>query len=89
MSCLFEDFKKRNEVFKAVHQGVDAQRASDDERKEKNLNSQMEFTYGEVLFEHFVAVLEYADPQPGEVFWDLGCGAGRPLVTASLAFPEL
>ena len=49
----------------------------------------MEFTYGEVLFEHFIAVLEYAQPQPGEVFWDLGCGAGRPLVTASLAFPDL
>ena len=49
----------------------------------------MDFTYGEVLFEHFVAALEFADPQPGEIFWDLGCGAGRPLVSASLAFPDL
>ena len=49
----------------------------------------MELTYGEVQFEHFVAVLEYAEPQPGEVFWDLGCGGGRPLVTAALAFPDL
>ena len=23
------------------------------------------------------------------MFWDLGCGAGKPLITASLAFPEL
>ena len=61
-SCLSEEFKKRNEVFKAVHQGIDAQRASDDERNEKNLNSDMDFTYGEVLFEHFVAVLEFASP---------------------------
>lgn len=48
-----------------------------------------ELTYGEVTFSHFVPILEYADPQPGEVFWDLGCGAGRPLVTAALAFPQL
>lgn len=49
----------------------------------------MSFTYGEVVFEHFVAVLDYVKPKEGEVFWDLGCGAGRPLVAASLAFANL
>jgi len=49
----------------------------------------MELTYGEVTFSHFIPILEFADPKPGEVFWDLGCGAGRPLISASLAFPEL
>ena len=38
---------------------------------------------------YFIPILEYAKPKPGEVFWDLGCGAGKPLITASLAFPEL
>ena len=38
---------------------------------------------------YFVPLLDYAKPQPGEVFWDLGCGAGRPLIAASLAFPQL
>lgn len=33
--------------------------------------------------------MELTNPQPGEVFWDLGCGAGRPLFIASLAFPQL
>lgn len=41
------------------------------------------------MFQHFIPALEYAKPKAGEVFWDLGCGGGRPLITASLAFPEL
>lgn len=48
VSTLSEEFKMRNEIFKAVHQGVDAQRASDEERKEKNLSGQQDLTYGEV-----------------------------------------
>ena len=38
---------------------------------------------------YFIPLLEYAKPKAGEIFWDLGCGAGKPLITASLAFPEL
>lgn len=76
-------------MFYAVYKGVDADRASADERNEKGLSTNPEFTYGEVTFEHFVAALDLADPKPGEIFWDLGCGAGRPMVAASLAFPEL
>ena len=45
--------------------------------------------YGEVVFYYFIPLLEYAKPKPGEVFYDLGCGAGKPLLTASLAFPKL
>ena len=29
------------------------------------------------------------NPKPGEAFYDLGCGTGKPLITASLAYPEL
>jgi precorrin-6B methylase 2 len=28
-------------------------------------------------------------PKAGEIFWDLGCGAGKPMTIASLCFPEL
>jgi len=34
-------------------------------------------------------LLELTKPQPGEIFYDLGCGGGRPLFIASLAFPFL
>ena len=48
-----------------------------------------ELIYGEVVFQYFIPLLGYAKPQKGEIFYDLGCGAGKPLITASLAFPEL
>lgn len=86
-NCLDEDLYARNEVFNTVHEGTDAHLTSDNERSEKDLHWQTELIYGEVLFLHFFPALEYAKPQPGEVFWDLGCGGGRPLITASLAYP--
>ena len=87
--CLPEDISARNEVFNLIHEGTDAHLTSDTERAEKDLHWQTELIYGEVLFQHFIPALEYVKPQPGEVFWDLGCGGGRPLMTASLAYPEL
>lgn len=48
-----------------------------------------EFTYGEVLFPYFIPLLELTEPKEGEVFYDLGCGGGRPLFIASLNFPSL
>ena len=29
------------------------------------------------------------DPQPGEVFYDLGCGTGLPSAVAAIMFPQL
>lgn len=34
-------------------------------------------------------LLDYVRPQPGEVLYDLGCGSGRPMLAASMAWPEL
>ena len=41
------------------------------------------------MFTTFIPLLEYVKPQPGEILYDLGCGSGKPLITASLAFPDL
>jgi 16S rRNA G527 N7-methylase RsmG len=48
-----------------------------------------DFTYGEVLFATFLPVLDFAKPKPGEVFYDLGCGSGLPLIIASMMYPDL
>lgn len=45
------------------------------------------FTYGEALYEHFMALLHFLKPQPGEIFWDLGCGSAKPVAIAALNFP--
>ena len=79
----------KQEIYDEVHKGVDAHEASNKERAEKELQHNTELIYGEVVFMYFIPILEYAKPKLGEIFWDLGCGAGKPLITASLAFPEL
>ena len=50
---------------------------------------QTEFTYGEISFLHFIPIIEAMQPKQSEVFWDLGCGAGKALVTAAIVFPYL
>lgn len=47
------------------------------------------FTYGEVTFDSFLPMLSFVRPQRNEIFYDLGCGSGQPLMVASLAFPKL
>lgn len=48
-----------------------------------------ELIYGEVRYLFFIPVLDFVKPQPGEIFWDLGCGAARPQAIAALNFPFL
>jgi precorrin-6B methylase 2 len=54
-----------------------------------NVCDKTEFTYGEVLFHYFIPILGLAKPKQGEIFWDLGCGAGKPMAIASLMYPML
>ena len=60
---------------------------SRNERLKKDLYNVDDYTLGEVLFADFIPVLDYVKPQPGEVFYDLGCATGLPLFIASLFYP--
>ncbi len=42
------------------------------------------FTYGEITFPSIAVSLAIADPKPGEVFYDLGSGAGKGVFCAAL-----
>lgn len=53
------------------------------------MQDKTEFTYGEVIYEHFLPMLKLVSPQPGEIFWDVGCGGAKPVAIAALNFPEL
>ena len=81
------EIKARNDLFDNIYNKQDASQISQKERMRVNVCERIEFTYGEVLFSYFIPVLELVRPQPGEIFWDIGCGAGRPLAIASLNFP--
>jgi precorrin-6B methylase 2 len=45
------------------------------------------YIYGEIVFLSFAKILEWSAPKPGEVFYDLGSGTGKAVITAALLFP--
>ena len=89
VALLPDDLRAKQSVYEKVHQGRDAHGTSNEERNEKELQWNTELIYGEIIYQYFVPVLEYADIKDGEVFWDLGCGGGKPVFTAAMAYPGL
>lgn len=73
-------------LFSKLYEGINATALSLQERKEKNLYEDYTYTYGEVTFYSFVNLLEIVQPKPGEVFYDLGSGAGKAVFIAGLVF---
>ena len=89
-SLLSEDLQKNMDFFEKVHLEADAYDATEDDCTDLfSFMTQPELTQGEVVFHSFIPLLEYTKPKDGEVFYDLGCGLGKPLLIASLAFPKL
>ena len=83
-SLVPDDFKQKLKIYRQADKTAQAF-----EQKDKEQAFQIQYTYGEVVPMHFIPLLEYIKPQPGDVFYDLGCGAGKPLLAASLAYPNL
>lgn len=75
--------------FQNIYNEVDSYSISQKDRNNLNLNHTLAFTYGEVDFFNYLCLLETTKPQPGEIMWDLGCGVGKSMISASLAFPFL
>lgn len=57
-------------------------------REENHIDGE-EFTYGEIVPSTFAQLLTFTTPAEGEIFYDLGCGAGKAVFCASLCFPNL
>ena len=83
------DLKVKYQFFDNIFKKADASKISQQDRQRFNVCDKTEFTYGEVLFPYFIPLFELAKPKEGEIFWDIGCGAGRPLAIVSLNFPQL
>lgn len=44
-------------------------------------------TYGEIDYDTFSLLLNYVQPKPGEIFYDLGSGVGKAVFAAALQYP--
>ena len=77
--------KKTDHFLKHLYKGVHAKIISIIYRRLRCMTDK-EFIYGEIDFLSFYTILEKAQPQPTDVFYDLGSGAGKAVFTAALFF---
>lgn len=49
------------------------------------IDDDLAFTYGEIEFPSFLQILRTAQATDGQIFVDLGCGAGKAVVAAALS----
>ncbi len=68
-----------------LYQDVRTDQVSRKERKRLRIEED-NFIYGEVDFLSFITILDRVQPQSGEIFCDLGSGAGKAVFTAALNF---
>ena len=88
-NLLTGEIAHKLELFKQVFTSIEGSSISQSEWKRLNCSGKSEFTYGEIDFVHMAPVFGLCKPQPGEVFWDLGCGAGKCMAAMALLYPKL
>jgi histone methylation protein DOT1 len=72
--------------FEALYAGVDGYRLSHGERKRLGSEDRA-LVYGEIDPRAFGELLDRVGVAPGEVFWDVGSGTGKPVLLAAMLFP--
>lgn len=71
-------------VFHRLYDPVNGFSLSKEARKHSD---SMEFVYGEIDFESFLALLSLCQPDEQTVFYDLGSGTGKAVVACALVYP--
>jgi len=90
VSTLPKALQSAHTAFYRLYKEIDGVELSATGKDEMGRAGDMELIYGEVQLVPFWQVLEAAvNPQPGEVFIDLGSGTGRAVVAAALRFTHL
>lgn len=56
-------------------------------RQERQKQDAFEYTYGEIDFLSFIALLSLAKPDQDTVFYDLGSGVGKAVLACAMVFP--
>jgi precorrin-6B methylase 2 len=78
-----ERIKRSLQILDNLYKDVNGMEISLAER-ERLKTDNPSFTYGEITFPSIAVSLAIAEPKPGEVFYDLGAGAGKAVFCAAL-----
>lgn len=69
-------------IIHQLYKGIDGKQVSKAARRHTSADSSL--VYGEIDFLGFAEILEIVNPKQGDVFYDLGSGAGRAVFAAVL-----
>ena len=77
---------KNTRVFLSnLYHNIDAHLISSNTRKALDITDPA-YTYGEINFFSFAAALKVCNPQAGEIFYDIGSGAGKTVFASALLY---
>ncbi len=71
-------------VFRELFQPIDGYGLS---RQAREGNDAIEYVYGEIEFETFIALIALCKPDSNTVFYDLGSGTGKAVLACAMVFP--
>lgn len=77
--------EEKIKIFKKLYENVDGFSLSINERKKLEIEDKS-FVYGEILPESFCEILEKANINENDIFYDLGSGVGKAVILAKLIF---
>lgn len=75
---------KHAQVLQKLYAGIDGFALS---REARATQDSMEYVYGEIIFEPFIALLSLCKPDSSTVFYDLGSGTGKAVLASVMVFP--
>ncbi|HRD69921.1 MAG TPA: hypothetical protein PK657_07235 [Legionella sp.] len=78
------NLREHARVFQNLYQDVDGYGIS---RKAREKMDAFAYTYGEIDFLSFIALLSLVKPNENSVFYDLGSGTGKAIIAAAMVYP--
>jgi hypothetical protein len=78
------NLEEHQHVFQQLYQAVDGFMLSNQARQKQDA---IEYTYGEIEFLPFIALLSLVKPDHGTVFYDLGSGIGKAVIACAMVYP--
>ncbi len=75
---------QHEQVFQQLYRKIDGFTVSRLSREKKDA---IEYTYGEIEFITFIALLSLVNPDQNTVFYDLGCGTGKAVIACAMVYP--
>lgn len=80
------NLKQQTQCFIMLYQSVNGFVISKKARKKQDC---LDYIYGEIVFDSFLALLSLAQPDTETIFYDLGSGTGKAVVACAMVYPVL